>query len=109
MLAAMFMTIEPIAGCSAGTSGNNHRKTGRNARASTCTKPDRSAKCITPSQIVMMAERGSARSITAVLAHIECRFDHSVESTARQRFAGMDGVVAAENNSQDNECEPNII
>src|SRR6185436_8925956 len=31
MLAAMFMTIDPIAGCSPGTSGKSHRKAGRRA------------------------------------------------------------------------------
>src|SRR5207253_8350509 len=32
MLAAMFISIEPIAGCSAGTSGNSRRMIGRNPR-----------------------------------------------------------------------------
>src|SRR6266487_2739143 len=35
MFAAMFISIEPIAGCSGGTSGNKRRITGRSARAMT--------------------------------------------------------------------------
>ena len=67
MLAAMFITMEPIAGWLAGTSGNNQRMTGRRPAASKPTKPDFSARRMMPSQRAMMPASGSARVMTAVL------------------------------------------
>ncbi len=67
MFAAMFITIEPIAGWLAGTSGNNHRMIGRRAAARKPTRPDFSAKRITPSHKAIMPARGKASVITAVL------------------------------------------
>jgi len=67
MLAAMFMSIDPIAGCSGGTSGNRRRMTGRRPRAIFCTRPARSASRITPSQSAMIPMSPSA-IVTAVFA-----------------------------------------
>ena len=68
MLAAMFINMEPMAGCSAGTSGKSQRMGARRARASCCTSPLRSARRITPSQSAMMPTSGRAIFITAVSA-----------------------------------------
>ena len=67
MFAAMFMSIEPIAGCSGGTSGKRRRMIGRRPRAIRCTRPARSARRITPSQSAMMPIKPSAM-VTAVFA-----------------------------------------
>ena len=67
MFAAMFMSIEPIAGCSGGTSGKSRRMIGRKARAMRWIKPARSARRITPSHIAMIPMRPSA-IVTAVFA-----------------------------------------
>ena len=68
MFAAMFMSIAPIAGCSAGTSGKRRTISGRSARARICTKPDRSASRMIPSQIAITPMSGSAIFITAIFA-----------------------------------------
>ena len=68
MFAAMFISIAPIAGCSAGTSGNNRRMIGRSARASFCTSPARSARRITPSQSAITPIKPSASSTAATEA-----------------------------------------
>ena len=68
MLAAMFITIAPIAGWSPGTSGKSRRITGRNARASTCTRPERSARRMIPSHTASVPTSGSAMDMTAVFA-----------------------------------------
>ena len=57
MFAAMFITIAPIAGCSGGTSGNRNRITGRKARASTCTRPERSASRMIPMNTASVAHQ----------------------------------------------------
>ena len=67
MLAAMFMIIDPMAGCSAGTSGKMRVMTGRSNLARACISPDFSAKRITPSQSAMTPASGRASVITAVL------------------------------------------
>ena len=67
ILAAMFMTIEPMAGCCGGTSGKSQRMIGCKARASTPTRPDFSAKRIIPSHRAMIPASGRASVITAVL------------------------------------------
>ncbi len=54
MLAAIFISIEPIAGCATGTSGNSRRMTGRNNQASAPTNPDFSASRIIPSHNAMI-------------------------------------------------------
>ena len=53
ILAAIFNTMEPIAGCSTGTSGNSRRSTGCRKRASAWTRPAFSARRIRPSQTVI--------------------------------------------------------
>ena len=65
MLAAMFISMEPIAGCSGGTSGKSQRITGLRNRASNLTSPARSASRIIPSHKAMMPTSGSAVLITA--------------------------------------------
>ena len=56
-LAAMATTIAPAAGWSAGTSGNIHRRTGRNARPSMVTRPAASAIRMIPSHSVITPTR----------------------------------------------------
>ena len=73
MLAAMFITMAPMAGCSGGTSGNKRVSTGRRARASTRTKPDLSASRIMPSHKAITPASGRARSITAKRAMFRAR------------------------------------
>ena len=65
MFAAMFITMDPIAGCSDGTSGKRRRITGRKARAMSWTSPARSASRMIPSQIAIIPINGSAIFITA--------------------------------------------
>ena len=65
MLAAMFITIEPMAGCSGGTSGKSRRMMGRSARASNETSPERSASRIRPSHSAITPMRGNAVLTTA--------------------------------------------
>ena len=67
MFAAMFMSIEPIAGCSGGTSGKRRRMIGRKPAAMRCTRPARSARRITPSQSAITPIKPSA-IVTAVFA-----------------------------------------
>ena len=67
MFAAMFINIDPIAGCSAGTSGKSLVMTGRRARPMRCTNPARSASRITPSHNAMIPINASA-IVTAVFA-----------------------------------------
>ena len=67
MFAAMFINIDPIAGCSGGTSGKRRRMTGRKPRAIRCTSPARSARRITPSHNAMIPINPSA-IVTAVFA-----------------------------------------
>ena len=67
MLAAMFMSIEPIAGCSGGTSGKRRRMIGCKARAIRWTSPARSANRITPSHSAMIPISPNA-IVTAVFA-----------------------------------------
>ena len=57
-----------MAGWSPGTSGNSQRISGRSPLASTCTKPERSAKRMMPSQTAMVPTKGRAMVITAVRA-----------------------------------------
>src|SRR5262249_7352045 len=68
MLAAMFITMDPIAGCSGGTSEKSRIKIGRINRASCWTSPAFSASRIMPSQRVMAPDKGNATSMTADLA-----------------------------------------
>ena len=77
MFAAMFMTIVPIAGCVAGTSGKSHFSTGRSARARISTRPDFSASFISPSHSAITPASGSAIVITAVLHASKAAFDTS--------------------------------
>ena len=65
MLAAIFISIEPMAGWSAGTSGNSQTMSGRRARASKATRPARSANRMMPSHSAMIPTSGSAVFITA--------------------------------------------
>ena len=67
MLAAMFMIIEPMAGCSAGTSGKMRVMRGRSSLAMTWMSPDFSARRMTPSQSAMTPASGRAMVMTAVL------------------------------------------
>ena len=67
ILAAMFITIEPIAGWLTGTSGNNQRMIGRKAPARRFTRPDCSASRITPSHNAIIPASGKASVTTAVL------------------------------------------
>jgi hypothetical protein len=69
--AAMFISIEPIAGCWGGTSGNSHRITGRMTRAIVWINPAFSASRMTPSQSDMIPASGSAIFITAVSAIVK--------------------------------------
>jgi hypothetical protein len=68
MFAAIFISIEPIAGCSGGTSGNKRRISGWSARASKDTSPARSASRMIPSHSAMMPISGSDVFITAYSA-----------------------------------------
>ena len=68
MLADMFMIMDPIAGCSAGTSGKRRVMSGRRARAKACMSPDLSARRMMPSQRAMTPASGRAMVMTAVLA-----------------------------------------
>ena len=68
MLAAMFIIIAPMAGWSGGTSGNSRRITGRSPRASTCTRPERSASRMIPNHTASVPTNGRAMFITAVRA-----------------------------------------
>ena len=67
MFAAIFISIEPIAGWSGGTSGNNRCISGRNPYAMRCTRPARSAKRIMPSHSAMIPHNPIA-IVTAVFA-----------------------------------------
>ena len=67
MLADMFITMQPIAGCSGGTSGKRRRMMGRKPCAIFCTSPARSAKRITPSHNAMIPISANA-IVTAVFA-----------------------------------------
>ena len=71
MFAAMFMTMAPIAGCSAGTSGKSRRSTGRSTPASASTSPERSASRMIPSQMAHTPSSGSATFITAFSAPVK--------------------------------------
>ena len=77
MFAAMFITIEPIAGCVAGTSGKSHFNTGRSARARITTRPDFSASFIRPSHSAMTPASGRAMFITAALQASNAAFETS--------------------------------
>ncbi len=68
MLAAMFMTMAPMAGCSGGTSGKRNRMMGRKARARTLTSPERSARRMTPIQTASVPTKGRTTSTTADFA-----------------------------------------
>ncbi len=63
----MFITIAPIAGCSAGTPGNKRRISGESARATTLSRPDFSRTRSTPSQSMITPASGSATFMTASL------------------------------------------
>jgi len=68
ILAAMFITIDPIAGWSGGTSENRRTRIGRMNRAICWMSPAFSASRTMPSQRVMAPQSGSATSMTADLA-----------------------------------------
>ena len=68
MLEAMFITIDPIAGWSPGTSGKSRRNRGRKPRARINTRPDFSASRMIPSQMHIGPTSGRATFITAVFA-----------------------------------------
>ena len=74
ILAARFMTMEPIAGWLAGTSGKSHFRRGRRARARRFTRPDFSAIFRSPSQRAITPASGKAIFITAVLQDSKAAF-----------------------------------
>jgi hypothetical protein len=67
MLDAMFITMAPIAGWSAGTSGNKRRSRGARPRAMASRRPASKATRISPSMNTMMPTR-PITSVTASLA-----------------------------------------
>jgi hypothetical protein len=62
-LAAIFITMAPIASPSGGSSGNSHFMSGFNARAMAFTRPAASAMRIMPSHSIMMPIRLMASSM----------------------------------------------
>ena len=98
MFAAMFINIDPIAGCSAGTSGKSLVMTGRSARPMRCTNPARSARSHhaepqrhDPDQ----RERNRDRRLRAV------------ERTRRYIFEPI--IPAADRHRQQDQREPDVI
>ncbi|MFM1941192.1 MAG: hypothetical protein RI897_174 [Verrucomicrobiota bacterium] len=69
MLAAMFITMELMAGCPSGTSGKSRRRMGWRSLAMLWTRPAFSARRMRPSQNPMMPTRLMAR-VTAVSAPV---------------------------------------
>ncbi len=64
------MIIAPIAGCSAGTSGNSRIRTGRSSRAITVSSPPASATFMRPRNSVITPTRPSARVTLSLAASI---------------------------------------
>ena len=86
MLAAMFITMEPMAGWLAGTSGKRRRSRGLRNRARISTRPAFSARRIMPSHSAQMPRSGRASFMTAVLQASKAAWVVSVncpESAAR--------------------------
>ena len=98
MFAAMFISIEPIAGCSGGTSGKRRRMTGRKPRAIRCIRPARSASRITPKPKRHDADQ-SERDRDRCLRAVESAIGDILEMV----------VPAADRDREQNEREPDVI
>ena len=99
MLAAMFMIIEPIAGCAAGTSGNSqHRNRAQHPRQQ-CHQPAPFRQAHQAQPEGHYANQGKSRLDDRILGHLEALVGHLLQVP----------LPAADEDGKNNQAQPDVI